>query len=82
MWTAKKKKILVCNLYREWQLLRQGGDKSSKDVRQQLHRWVIFIDQFERALDSGKEIYCLGDVNLEFCHGQKMTWIQIIKVSN
>ena len=64
-----KKKILVCNLYREWQLLGQGGDKSSKEITQQLHRWVIFIDQFERALASGKEVYCMGDVNLDF-----LTW--------
>ena len=64
-----KKKFLVCNLYREWQLMGQREDSSSKDIRQQLNRWVIFIDQFERALASGLEVYCMGDVNLDF-----MTW--------
>ena len=64
-----KKKFLVRNLYREWQLLGQGEDKSSKDIRQQLDRWVIFLDQFERALTCNMEVYCMGDVNLDF-----MTW--------
>ena len=31
-----KKKFLVCNLYREWQLLGQGEDKTSREVSQQL----------------------------------------------
>ena len=64
-----KRKFLICNLYREWQLLGQGDDRSSKDVRQQLDRWVVFINQFEKALDTGMEVYCMGDVNLDF-----MTW--------
>ena len=64
-----KKKFLVCNLYREWQYLGQGLDKSSLETNQQLSRWLIFIDQFERALDTGLEIYCLGDTNLDF-----LTW--------
>ena len=64
-----KKKFLVCNLYREWQLLGQGADKSSKSIQQQLARWVIFIEQFERALSSGMEVYCMGDTNLDF-----LTW--------
>ena len=64
-----KKKFLVCNLYREWQYLGQGSDKSSLDINQQLSRWLVFIDQFERALDTGMEVYCLGDINLDF-----LTW--------
>ena len=32
-------------------------------------RWIIFIDQFERALNTGLELYTLGDVNLDF-----LTW--------
>ena len=64
-----KRKFLVCNLYREWQYLGQGRDNTSRDIQQQLSRWIIFIDQFERALGSGMEVYCLGDVNLDF-----LTW--------
>ena len=64
-----KRKFLVCNLYREWQFLGQGPDKSSLDCNNQLSRWLIFIEQFERALDTGMEIYCLGDVNIDF-----LTW--------
>ena len=65
----RKRKFLVCNLYREWQYLGQGGDKSSREIQQQLSRWIIFIDQFERALNTGMEVYCMGDVNLDF-----LTW--------
>lgn len=64
-----KRKFLVCNLYREWQFLGQGLDKSSLDINNQLSRWLIFLDQFERALDTGMEIYCIGDVNIDF-----LTW--------
>ena len=64
-----KRKFLVCNLYREWQFLGQGPDKSSLDCNNQLSRWFIFIEQSERALDTGMEIYCLGDVNIDF-----LTW--------
>ena len=64
-----KRKFLVCNLYREWQYLGQGLDKSSLDINNQLSRWLIFIDQFERALDTGMEVYCMGDVNIDF-----LTW--------
>ena len=64
-----KRKFLVCNLYREWQYLGQGRDNTSKDIQQQLSRWIIFIDQFEQALGTGMEVYCLGDVNLDF-----LTW--------
>ena len=67
----RKRKFLVCNLYREWQYLGQGGDRSSRDIQQQLSRWIIFIDQFERALNTGMEVYCMGDVNLDF-----LTWTQ------
>ena len=38
------KKFLVCQLYREWQLLDQQGDKSSGLVSEQLNRWHIFIN--------------------------------------
>ena len=65
----RKRKFLVCNLYREWQYLGQGEDRSSLDVNNQLARWLIFIDQFERALATGLEVYCLGDVNIDF-----LTW--------
>ena len=65
----RKRKFLVCNLYREWQYLGQGADKSSRDAQQQLARWIVFIEQFERALDTGMEVYCMGDVNLDF-----LTW--------
>ena len=65
----RKRKFLVCNLYRKWQYLGQGGDKSSREIKQQLSRWIIFIDQFERALNTGMEVYCMGDVNLDF-----LTW--------
>ena len=64
-----KKKFLVCNLSREWQYLGQGEDRSTRDIQHQLARWLVFIDQFERALDTGMEIHCLGDVNLDF-----LTW--------
>ena len=58
-----KRKILVCNAYREWGYLNQG-DKSSHSKSAQLDRWKVFIDMWERALKEGKEVLVLGDMNI------------------
>ena len=47
-----KAKILVCNLYREWQYLGQS-DHSSLEISEQMSRWLIFLEQWEKALDTG-----------------------------
>ena len=61
----RKRKFLVCQLYREWQYIGQE-DHSSRSVQAQLLRWSIFLNQWERALDSGKEVVVLGDFNLDY----------------
>ena len=62
----RQKKILVCNIYRQWQLPNQGNDKTSASVTSQLERFVTFLDQWERAIATGREICVLGDFNLNF----------------
>ena len=59
----RKKKFLVCQLYREWQYLGQP-DSSSRSFPQQLAKWSIFLEQWQQALDSGKEVIVMGDFNL------------------
>ena len=59
----RQKKILVCNIYREWQYLGQE-DHSSYSVNSQLNRWISFIDQWEQDLSEDKEIHFLGDFNM------------------
>ena len=61
----RKRKFLVCQLYREWQYIGQPDD-SSRSIPSQLNRWVTFLDQWERALDTGKEVIVMGDCNLDF----------------
>ena len=51
----RHKKFLVCQAYREWQLLHQGDDSSSQSVAMQMSRWSEFLDQWERALATGLE---------------------------
>ena len=58
-------RFLVCNLYREWQYMGQS-DHSSLEIPEQLARWIIFLEQWERALDTGKEVVVMGDFNLDF----------------
>ena len=60
-----KTRFLVCNIYRDWQFLGQA-DHSSLDISEQLARWIIFLEQWEKALDSGKECIVMGDFNLDF----------------
>ena len=61
----RKRKFLVCQLYREWQYIGQP-DNSSRTIPVQLERWLLFLNQWERALDSGKEVIVMGDCNLDF----------------
>ena len=58
-------RFLVCNIYRDWQYLGQA-DHSSLEISEQLARWIIFLEQWERALDTGKEVVVMGDFNLDF----------------
>ena len=67
---CNQKKILVCNLYREWQYLNQTDDRS-KSVQAQFERWQIFISQWEKALNENREVVVLGDVNLDFLQWKK-----------
>ena len=62
----RQKKILVCNMYRQWQLLGQGEDKSSSTIQSQMERFILFLNQWEKAISTGKEIIVLGDFNLNF----------------
>ena len=59
------KKFLVNQSYREWQ---QRGNKSSNSIPEQLTRWLKFLDQWERALATGMEVHCVGDMNLNHCN--------------
>ena len=31
----------------------------------QLERWIIFIEQWERAIIEGKEVILIGDMNID-----------------
>ena len=59
-----KKKFMVCQLYREWQYMGQV-DSNSRSIPEQMVRWLMFLDQWERALESGKEVIVMGDTNLD-----------------
>ena len=62
----KQKKILVANIYREWQYLHQGNDNSSLTIPAQLQRWNSFLDQWEMAIIEEKEVHCMGDTNIDY----------------
>ena len=59
-----KKRILVNKMYREWQQL---GIADSVSVPDQLARWLQYIDLWEKALNTGMEVFCQGDYNLNHC---------------
>ena len=50
----RHRKFLVC----------QGDNNFSQSVAMQMGRWAEFLDQWERALDTGMEVHTLGDMNL------------------
>ena len=41
------------------------ASSDSGSIPEQLVRWLMFLDQWESALASGKEVIVLGDVNLD-----------------
>ena len=63
--TGSEKKILVSNVYRDHQWMKQGADKSSKSDEAVMSRWRKYLGQWERALESGAEVHCIGDFNLD-----------------
>ena len=69
----RKKKILVCNLYREWQYLDQNYS-SSATLQSQTERWNLFIQKWDLALKENKETVVLGDVNLDFLKWQNANY--------
>ena len=54
--------------YRQWQLPGQV-DNTSGTVAAQLERWLVILEQWERALGEGRETICMLDANLDF-----LTW--------
>jgi hypothetical protein len=60
-----KRNFLICQLYREWALLGQGPEHNGSTIPQQMVRWLVFLEQWERALVTGKEVIVLGDFNLD-----------------
>ena len=60
-----KKKIVVCQAYREWRYLDQQ-DSQSHSVAAQFQRWSIFLNMWEKALLEGKEVVVMMDANLDF----------------
>ena len=61
----QKKKIIVCNAYREWQHIGQLSSETGT-VAAQLQRWCKFLDMWEKALKEGKEVVVMMDANLDF----------------
>ena len=62
--------ILVCMGYRQWRLPRQQ-DSTSASIGEQLARWLVFLEMWEKALSENKEVVVALDANLDF-----LTWRQ------
>ena len=60
---AGKQKFLVANIYREHQYMNQDTDQSL-GMDQQLLRWILFLEQWRKALATGIEVHALGDYNI------------------
>ena len=59
-----KRKILICNVYREWGYMRQADPALSRDLAEQFLRWRTFLSQWEKALSEDKEVIVAGDMNI------------------
>ena len=62
-----KPAALVMFGYRQWQL--PGQVEGSGSVPAQLERWLVILEQWERALGEKRETICMMDANIDF-----LTW--------
>ena len=62
---GKAKKILVSNIYRDHQWMKQGADKRSKSEEAVMARWQKYLLQWRSAVETGAEVHCLGDFNID-----------------
>ena len=62
-----KPAALVMFGYRQWQL--PGPVEGSGSVPAQLERWLVILEQWERALEEKRETICMMDANIDF-----LTW--------
>ena len=60
----RQRMFLVCQAYRDWQYMGQA-DNESKSIQAQCSRWVEFIDQWEKALQTDLECLVVGDLNID-----------------
>ena len=60
-----QKKILVSQVYREWQCL---GTPDSDSIPEQYNRWMNYLSNWEKALNTGLECISMGDFNLNHCN--------------
>ena len=60
--------VLVCIGYRQWRLLGQS-DSTSASVPEQLARWTVFLDNWEKAIQEDKEVIVALDANIDH-----LTW--------
>lgn len=63
-----QRRILVCVGYRQWRLVGQK-DSNSASTSEQLVRWLVFLEKWEKALLEDKEVIVTLDANLDF-----LTW--------
>ena len=63
-----QKSFIICVWYRQWRLLGQT-DNTSASVPAQLARWIVFLDNWQRALQEDKEVIVTLDVNIDH-----LTW--------
>ena len=66
-----KSSIIVCQLYREWQL--KGVPGTGGEPAQQ-ERWEKFLAKFKQIAATNQEIHVCGDVNLD-----RNKWRQIVE---
>ena len=66
MGLPRQKQIIICQAYREWGYLGQGGGDQSGTIQAQLERWTVFLDKWEVALSEGREVIIMMDANLDF----------------
>ena len=69
-----KSPILVCQVYREWQI--KGVPGSGLESKQQ-ERWAKFIDKLSQVAATNQELHCCGDFNLD-----RQKWRQVAEDSD
>ena len=62
---SKRKSVLISSYYRQWSLPKELKRGDSNNIKSQMDRYKLFINQITKASKEGKDLVVLTDENID-----------------